>query len=240
MRWSRLLPRPHGHRPREGAGHAPARSHAPAPAPAPAGDRQAASEIDRRELLSLAFLRRQPAGEGSRRPPPAAPDPAVPRSLIRPPGAVDEAAFVERCDACGACLSACPYGALVVLADGRPGVDPAGDPCLLCLDVPCSRACPSGALKPVVDPRRVRIALAEIEADRCLAWDAPRPTRAAGGPEATPGEACRACFDACPLPHQALRLFGAPGRPDISPSLCTGCGVCVRACPAGAISLNPR
>lgn len=43
--------------------------------------------------------------------------------------------------------------------------------------------------------------------------------------------ACRQCVDACP--HDAVRIVGL--RIEIEPVDCTGCGLCVRACPSGAL-----
>ncbi|HLU83787.1 MAG TPA: 4Fe-4S binding protein [Trueperaceae bacterium] len=45
--------------------------------------------------------------------------------------------------------------------------------------------------------------------------------------------ACTACFDACP--HDAVRITN---RVSIDPVDCSGCGLCVQACPSGA--LEPR
>lgn len=47
--------------------------------------------------------------------------------------------------------------------------------------------------------------------------------------------ACSACFDACP--HDAVRIGG---HVEIDKVDCTGCGLCIRACPSEALADPPR
>lgn len=150
-------------------------------------------------------------------PPPQAPS-ARP---LRPPGALQEEAFLAACTRCDACARVCPAFAIKVAgrADGVvPGTPFMHDllraPCLLCPDMPCVTACTPGALRPVA-PEEVRIGRAEIAPERCLAHQ---------------GTACRACVDACPVGERGIVL--AEGRPMVVPLGCTGCGQCLAACPA--------
>src|SRR5690606_32244035 len=67
--------------------------------------------------------------------------------IVRPPGAVSEARFIERCDGCGACFDACPHGAISGLdarhgaAQGTPTIVGLRAPCHMCEDFPCIAAC---------------------------------------------------------------------------------------------------
>lgn len=173
--------------------------------------------LSRRELLRLAWLKREDEV-------PVSADKAAPSYQgLRPPGAVEPDLFAELCNSCGACIEACPVEAIYARDDGTPTLDPLKMPCVLCLDVPCSRVCPTGALMPLWHPREIRMGVARIDESGCFAFA---------------GQSCTLCFEVCPFPHQALRLWGDPPVPNVSLSLCTGCGICAYRCPAKAITVT--
>lgn len=141
------------------------------------------------------------------------------RTYLRPPGALEEAAFLLTCTRCGDCVSACPRGALRLLplsagvAAGTPFIDPAERACDLCGG--CLPACRAGALQSAADDVPLRIGLAEV--DSALCW-------------AHRGQICDLCYQRCPLPDRALRMVA--GKPQVIQEGCTGCGLCVEACAA--------
>lgn len=152
----------------------------------------------------------------------------VPRSHLRPPGALVEALFLSTCEGGGACARACPYGAIrlsgppAAHADATPVVMPTAVACYLCADMPCAQACPSGALVPT--PReQVKMGLAVMHKDACFAWQ---------------GEECGACLAACPIGAPALVKEGAG---PVVKDACTGCGLCTNVCPTRprAIRIKP-
>src|SRR5690606_34520826 len=71
---------------------------------------------------------------------------------LRPPGALSEDEFLAACVRCGLCVRACPYDTLhlATLGDeaalGTPYFIARETPCYMCADVPCAKACPTGAL----------------------------------------------------------------------------------------------
>lgn len=137
--------------------------------------------------------------------------------IVRPPGAVSEARFVELCDGCGACIDACPHGAIFGLdarhgaVHGTPTISGLRSPCLMCDGFPCIAACDRGALVPDAP---TRIAVASIRQFDCLAYG---------------GTFCSTCAERCPTPGAIERVGG---KPRIVESTCTGCGVCQHVCPA--------
>ena len=64
---------------------------------------------------------------------------------LRPPSVEDDDAFLRTCDRSGECVSACPADAVFAHPkDGSPYIDPEAQPCVVCVDLACMSACPSG------------------------------------------------------------------------------------------------
>lgn len=131
---------------------------------------------------------------------------------LRPPGAVEEALFLERCTACGECLKACPHGTIISSEkDETPIVFPDRTPCYLCEDFPCVSACETDALQPPAQPRDVRMGIAVVSHRMCSA-----------------SQGCHACVPQCPT--QALALDFSAFRIQVQEEQCVGCGICEHIC----------
>ena len=148
----------------------------PAPAPAPKKQRLTRRELERRRIL----LRSVGAGAA-----------AIAAGLIgwypvrerifdrlRPPGALDEDAFLAACIKCGQCVQVCPVEA-IKLADGDEGyglgvpyIDARAQACdFSCDAVQCVLACPTGALShEIAHKEEVTMGFARLaRPDSCLA-----------------------------------------------------------------------
>jgi len=137
------------------------------------------------------------------------------RRAVRPPWAVEEGLFVDRCDRCGDCVDACQAQIIVVGSGGFPEIDFSRGGCTFCED--CLRACEPRALEAKDPPWRLK---AEILTS-CLSLNA---------------VVCRSCGEACD--EEAIRFkleTGGIARPEVDAGQCTGCGECYGVCPVKAV-----
>lgn len=171
--------------------------------------------------------------------------------VIRPPGSIEEHAFLEKCIRCAECMKVCPNNAL------HPAFQEAGlegmwtpifvmrigycEPsCVLCGDV-----CPTGAIQKINETQKmgkwkpgaegkewevapVRVGTAFYDKGRCLPWAMATP--------------CIVCEEFCPTSPKAIYTLDdevlnrkgekiAVQKPVVDPNLCIGCGACEKVCP---------
>ena len=160
---------------------------------------------------------------------------------LRPPGALPEDDFLSACVHCGLCVQACPYDTLSLAkwgeeaAVGTPYFTPRQTPCFMCPDVPCARACPTGALdRDIPGIRDADMGVAVLVGhETCLNFK---------------GLTCGICWRVCPIRDKAITLEKGQlnGRrvelPVVHSDQCTGCGTCEKHCVLGhaAIRVLPR
>ena len=157
---------------------------------------------------------------------------------LRPPGALAERDFAAACIKCGLCVDACPYDTLKLatlgemVLSGTPTFVPRDVPCYMCSDIPCARACPTGALDArMKDINAARMGLAVIDAENCLSHL---------------GLRCEVCWRVCPVRDKAITLQlqqrgiskHAMFVPIVHSDACTGCGVCEKRCPTDVASIR--
>ena len=157
---------------------------------------------------------------------------ALPPAAIRPPGALPEAEFSAACIRCGLCVRDCPYNTLELarpeqpVATGTPFFKARNIPCEMCEDIPCIKACPTGALDhSLTDINKSRMGIAVlIDHETCLNFL---------------GLRCDVCYRVCPVIDKAITLETVPnprtGRhamflPTVHSDYCTGCGKCEKSC----------
>ncbi len=172
--------------------------------------------------------------------------------VIRPPGAVEERAFLERCIRCAECMKVCPNNALHP-AFLEAGVEGIWTPILIARIgycehscVLCGQVCPTGAIQKITEKEKLGIGVAAVKIGtafydhgRCLPWSMQTP--------------CIVCEEFCPTSPKAIWVEeveapvrdSKPGpngeqpamktvklqRPHVDPSLCIGCGACEKVCP---------
>ena len=154
------------------------------------------------------------------------------RPVLRPPGALPEDEFLDRCVSSGQCVNVCPVAAIRLAKSddpdlgGKPFIDPKIQACVVCDDLACMNACPSGALR-VVSKESINMGTAVLREEHCLR---------------TQGEDCQICVDKCPIGSNAINIPEGEGAVEVHNAGCTGCGVCEMYCPTEpkAIVVEPR
>jgi ferredoxin len=171
--------------------------------------------------------------------------------LIRPPGAVEELEFLERCLKCDQCARVCPTN-VIQPAWFEGGLEGLWTPvlnfrighCQLHCTA-CGQVCPTGAIQRISVAEKLglaefaqrgplRLGTAHVDVGRCLPYSA--------------GIACQVCEEVCPTSPKAIHTGwqarrgwrggrrAAPGAADVplpvvDIDLCIGCGICERECP---------
>jgi len=157
---------------------------------------------------------------------------ASPALALRPPGALPEADFAAACIRCGLCVRDCPYATLKLstlgdnLPTGTPYFAARHVACEMCPDIPCVKACPTGALDHgLTDIDQARMGLAVlVDQETCLNFL---------------GLRCDVCYRVCPAIDKAITLEmrhnprsdkHAMFLPTVHSDHCTGCGKCEKSC----------
>ena len=143
---------------------------------------------------------------------------------IRPPWALAEQLFVERCTRCGECIQACPYD---IVKEGRgkfPLLDFSLHGCDFCRE--CVDVCEPRALSydAAADPAPWTLKAAILPA--CLSLNA---------------VICRSCGEVCEERAISFKLeLGGIARPEVDAGACTGCGECFAVCPIKSVEISPE
>ena len=161
---------------------------------------------------------------------------ARPAQALRPPGALAERVFLGACVRCGLCVRDCPpknlklstwgSGMAADVAIGTPYFEARDIPCEMCEDIPCVKACPSGALDhALTDITKARMGTAVlIDEENCLNFL---------------GLRCDVCYRVCPVINEAITLEKQSNPrsdrhamllPTVHADRCTGCGKCEHSC----------
>lgn len=149
--------------------------------------------------------------------------------LIRPPGSIPEADFLNVCIHCGKCMKVCPTNGLqpCIFEAGinglwTPRLVPVIGGCEKNCNM-CGQVCPTSAIRnlPLEEKTYVKIGTAVIDRNRCIAWEQDK--------------VCLICDEACS--YNAISSLNETVRgttllrPFVDEKICTGCGLCEARCP---------
>ena len=156
--------------------------------------------------------------------------------LIRPPGALREKDFLQRCVRCAECIQVCLGNALQPsLFQG--GFDGMFSPILVARTgycefncTLCGQVCPTGAIQQLTmeEKHQLKIGHAWFDKNICLPY--------------AKGVPCMVCEEHCPTPNKAIRFKEVTmvgdkeqnitvRQPYVVDELCIGCGICETKCP---------
>jgi polyferredoxin len=172
-------------------------------------------------LLKTGFLSRNQKGEA-----------------IRPPGALEEAEFLDHCLRCHECTRICsttggclqpaglesgPEGIWTPISVSRTGY------CEYNCNL-CGQVCPTGAIRKlsVSEKQQMKMGTASFDKNRCIPWYR--------------FENCLVCEEHCPVADKAIKfeekeITRPTGEkvmvkfPYVREEKCVGCGICVTKCP---------
>jgi len=157
--------------------------------------------------------------------------------LIRPPGALPEEQFLDKCIRCAECMKACPTNALQpalfqggVEAIGTPIIVPKVGYCEYECNT-CGQVCPTGAIRKLSmeEKQKFKMGTAYINKNKCYAWNEHIN--------------CLVCEEHCPVPEKAIKFWETEVfeqktnrvikvlLPYVVTDLCIGCGICENKCP---------
>lgn len=167
------------------------------------------------------------------------PDANSTNNIVRPPGAITEDKFLERCIRCEECVRICANsGKCLQMSFLESGLLGIWTPvckfrlghCEYNCNL-CGQICPTKAIQPLTmnEKQHIKMGTAIFVKDRCI------PYRL--------NDNCIVCEEHCPVPKKAIRLMekeytdpiSGKNRivqyPNVDPELCIGCGICEEKCP---------
>ncbi|MBU1101535.1 MAG: 4Fe-4S binding protein [Bacteroidetes bacterium] len=176
-------------------------------------------------IATAAIIKSEAKGKGKKR-----------SDFIRPPGALEEENFLERCVRCGQCVQSCPTG-FIQSANLENGIENLWTPVLSAATGycqfecnKCTPVCPTGALQKLTlqEKKTYKLGTAIINKNLCFTY--------------AEGFTCTVCYDKCPLKDKAIKqretdvwnYMGKEMRVKqiyIDTDYCNGCGLCEYVCP---------